>query len=255
MKRLFFSDFKRPSALVAIASTFVSLVLSLPVAVEAATLVSSRAELASNDEIDWSSLGQVFDPLNPDPTVFLSNSFTATSPRGLDLNVDIPARPDLGVTPPFVFQTLPLPEGISTNFSSGDFLLFTGLNLASGFPAIGNPGPLTITFDEPVLGAGAQFAVDDTFNFDATISAFDEAGMLLATFLVPGTASVELDNSAVFLGVQSETANIARLEFGSLEPDRAFAINTLDLVVPIPEPAAIAGLLMVGAIAVFSHQK
>ncbi len=239
----------RAIASVALTSSWVL----LPVAVEAATFVSSRAELDGNDQLDWSSLGRIFDPRNPDPTTFLAPSFTATSERGVGLTVDIPPRFDLGVTPPFVFETLP-PEGIPTNFASGDFLLFTGLNLASGFPAIGNPGPLTISFDEPVAAAGAQFAVDDTLNFDATVVAFDEAGTLLETFTVPGTASVELDNSAVFLGVRSETTNIARLEFSSSESDRAFAINTLSLVTPVPEPAAIVGLMFFGAIAVAVRQ-
>lgn len=239
---------------VALASALALLGASLPLTVEAAIFVSSRAELGGNDQLNWSSLGRIFDPRNPDPAAFLNPSFTATSQRGVDLTVDIPTRFDLGVTPPFVFETLP-PEGIPTNFASGDFLLFTGLNFASGFPAVGNPGPLTISFKDPVLAAGAQFSVDDTPSFDAIISAFNQDGVLLETFTMLGAASIALDNSAVFLGIQSDTANIARLEFSSSEPDRAFAINTLSLAVAVPEPTAIAGLLMFGTIAFLTYRR
>lgn len=165
-------------------------------------------------------------------------------------DVDIPfIAPALGISPPFVFETLPFPDGVPTNFATGDFLLFTGLDFASGIPAVGNDGPLTITFDQPVSGVGAQFAVDDTFDFDATITAFDSSGERLASFTVPGTASTDLDDSAVFLGVRSETANIVRLDFSSSIPERAFAINTLSLVVPVPEPGTAVALASVALVA------
>jgi hypothetical protein len=44
--------------------------------------------LASNDEVDWLSLGKVFDPfVPPDPSTFLPNSFSAASENGLGLNI------------------------------------------------------------------------------------------------------------------------------------------------------------------------
>lgn len=241
---------KRISA--AIALTLLTVLSSS--AAQAATFIATRSALESNDQLDWSSLGRVFNPLNPDLSAFLPETFSATTQKGLDLTVDIPFRPDLGVTPPFVFQTLPPPAGIPTNFASGDFLLFTGLNLASGFPAVGNPGPLTLTFEEPVFAAGAQFSVDDTPSFDATISAFDEMGDLIDTFTIPGMASIDLDNSAVFLGIQSDSANIARIDFSSSEPERAFAINTLSIETSVPEPAMVFGLLAAGAMVIGSYQ-
>lgn len=58
---------------------------------------------------------------------------------------------------------------------------------------------------------------------------FDSNNNLLGTFSAPGTSSLTLDNSAVFLGVLSDKENIARLEFSSSEPDRATGINTLSI--------------------------
>ena len=194
------------------------------------TLVTQPAALGGNDLLDWSSLGQVFDPLSPAPSAFLPNSFSATSSGALKLNVDIPPpSSDSDITPPFVLQTGSLPNAIPTNFANGDFILFTGLN-PMGFPAVGNPGPLTITFETPVVGAGTQIAVDDTPSFTVSISAFDDVGRELGTFSVPGTSSLALDNSAVFLGVLSDAPNISRLVLSSSEPERALGINPLSLV-------------------------
>lgn len=216
---------------------------TLPLAAQSITLVTERSALGGNDQLDWSSLGPT-KPFN-----FLPNSFSATSQGGLGLQVDIPfAGPEF--TPPLVFQTLPPPRGIPTNFASGDFLLFTGF-IQTTFPAIGNPGPITITFDTPVQGAGTQIAVDDTEQFTTFISAFDESNMLLGTFQAAGTSSLKLDNSAIFLGVSSDTANISRIEYRTSVPNRAVAINTLSLVdesVAVPEPTSVLGVLAFGTL-------
>ena len=219
--------------------------LSLPAV--AVSLITERSELGGNDQLDWSSLGQVFDPSTFDPTVFLPNTFSANSERNLGVTVDIPVANSPSITPPFVFQTGFPPTGIPTNFANGDFVLFTGLEppQAGPFvPALGNPGPITITFDTPVKAGGSQLAVDDTFEFEAFISAFDLEDNLLGMFSVDGTSSINLDNSAVFLGIQSDTANISRLVFSSSEENRAIGINTLSIV-GVPEPTSILALFTV----------
>lgn len=214
------------------------LLAALPLSAEAATLVSERASLGGNDQIDWSSLGPV-QPFN-----FLPNSFSATSTRGLGLNVNIP--PVSGLTSPFVFQTSPAP-GIPTNFANGDFILFTGF-IPGPPPAVGNPGPLTITFDTPVFSAGAQIAVDDdTAGFTASISAFDNTNTLLGTFDATGSSSLALDNSAIFLGVESATPNISKLVFDTSVVNRAFGINTLSIKA-VPEPSSILGSFFLGVL-------
>ncbi|MBD2162821.1 hypothetical protein H6G04_00215 [Calothrix membranacea FACHB-236] len=213
-----------------------------PLQVKAAILVNSRAALESNDQIDWSSLGKVYNPFNPNPTDFLPNSFSATSQGGLGMNVNIPNLAAL--TPPFVFKTSTIPQGIPTNFADGDFVLFTGLRPGT-FPAIGNPGPITINFSQPVFAAGTQITVDDTPEFTAFISAFDQGDNLVGSFSIQGTSSLALDNSASFLGIRSETANISRLVFSSSVPNRALGINRVGIVA-VPEPNPTLALLLVG---------
>ena len=231
--------------LVGISLTAGNLVISSPV--RALTLITDRSRLRANDRLDFSSLGKVFNPLAPSttPDSFLPNTFSATSDNGLELNLDIPTSNDPASTPPFIFQTTSLPVGIPTNFADGDFLLFTGADL-SLFPSPGNPGPLTIDLATPVTGAGTQIAVDDTPSFTAFLSAFDDGGNLLGSFSLPGTSSGALDNSALFLGVISESANIARLVYSTNASNRAIGINTVSISTrTIPEPAALFGLLVV----------
>jgi hypothetical protein len=217
--------------------------LTLPVRVFAITLINDRATLGATDRVDWSSLG----PVNP-PFKVLPNNFSTTSQGGLGVNVGIPAATTPGVTPPLVFQTSN--RGIPTNFASGDFVLLTGLKPGPP-PAIGNPGPLTINFDRPVSAAGAQIAVDDVPTFTAFLSAFDNNNNLLGNFSIGGTSSLALDNSARFLGISSDTANISRLVYSSSENNRAFGINALSIAgsVPAPEPLTIFGTIIGGAAA------
>ena len=211
---------------------------------EAASFVTERIALGANDRLDWSSVGPVFSAFGPpDPAVFLPSSFTAVSEGGRAVQVNIPPTTTPGVFPPFVFQTSD--PGFPTNFGDGDFILFTGL-LPGPPPAPGNPGPITLSFAEPVAGAGAQLAVDDIFDFTATISAFDENDQLIDSFSTPGTSSVVLDNSAVFLSIADDGARIAKLQFSASVPTSAIGINQLSLLTArsadVPEPSLLIGL-------------
>ncbi|MGK7894007.1 MAG: hypothetical protein AB4372_10380 [Xenococcus sp. (in: cyanobacteria)] len=223
-----------------------SLTLASPV--KALTLVTERSALRSNDQYDFGSLGKVLDPFAPPtPDSFLPNSFSATSEKGLELNFQISPSSDSAISPPFIIQTGFLPEAIPTNFADGDFILITGSDQGF-FPSPGNPSPITIDFATPVTGAGTQIAVEDTFSFLASVSAFDKEGNLLDSFSLPGTSSVAVDNSAVFLGVVSEEANVSRLVYSSSVPNRAIGINTVSIRsnhTTIPEPATIFSLLIV----------
>lgn len=143
-----------------------------------------------------------------------------------------------------MFQTLPASPGIPvsfatgvpTNFAKGDYILFTG-NEPGTFPPNGNSGALTIAFEQPVLSAGAQLAVNGTPNFVGSVAAFDNNDTLLSSFSIPGTSSQALDNSAQFLGISSDTADISKLVFSTSTENRAFGINTLSIQAkPVPEP-------------------
>lgn len=221
--------------------------IAIPLEATAATFVTNRAALGGNDLVDWSVVGPIFSPFGPpDPSVFLPSPFSVNSQGGRSVQVEIPATTVPGVLPPFVFQTTPAP-GIETNFGNGDFILFTGL-IPGPPPAIGNPGPITLTFPEPVFGVGAQLAVDDIFNFVGTISAFDINDQLLGSFSAPGTSSLALDNSAAFFGVSDAQASIAKLEFSSSVPASALGINQLSLVTDVaavPEPSSLLGLSLI----------
>lgn len=224
----------------ATAITLTALVVATPVSSQAASFIGDRADLQANDLVDWSSLGVT------STFKILPNDFSATSEQGLKLNVQIPPPLSPQITPPVVFQTLPksprIPvnfgTGVPTNFANGDFILFTG-NEPGTFPPNGNSGPLTISFEQPVLSAGAQIAVNGSPDFIGSIAAFDTNDTLLGAFSVPGTSSQLLDNSAQFLGISSDSANISKLVFSTSVEERAFGINALSIEAkPVPEPTS-----------------
>ncbi|MGJ5632708.1 hypothetical protein [Nostoc sp. CALU 1950] len=222
---------------------FIVFTTFLPLPASAITFVQNRTDLQSNDKIEWSSLGKVIDPFASNPSTFLPPSFSATSTGGLGVNVNIPSAGG-DITPPFIFQNNP---PVQTNFGAGDFLLFTGFS-----PTIiptGNPNPLTIVFDKNVKAAGTQIAASGSANLDyeVFVSAFDDANNLLGTFSLPGISSGARDNSAVFLGVKSDTANIRSLVFSTSSPQRGFGINTVSIAT-VSEPYSDFGLLILGTL-------
>jgi hypothetical protein len=222
-------------------SLLTTLLVAAPSLSATLSLTTTRADFGSNDVLDWAKLGSVVPPI---PFKVLPFSFVATSADGLNVDVNIPPPSQPGITPPLLFQTTA--TGIPTNFAAGDFVLFTGL-LPGQFPGPGNSGPLTLTFETPVTGAGTQIAVDDTLQFVASVSAFDAQNKLLGSFSAPGSSSLALDNSALFLGVLSDTANISRLEFSTSVPNRAIGINALSIrTTAVPEPGSVAALLLTG---------
>jgi hypothetical protein len=232
-----------------------AIITVLPLPAKAATfLVNERAALGGNDEVNWISLGKVFNPVSPDFSAFLPNSFSTISQDGLGLDINISPTNNPQITPPFVFQTLP-PPGIRTNFAQGDFILFGGIDptgfipLPPGTPdpgTLGNGGPFSISFDQPVFGAGTQIAVDvSNLEVETFINAFDNANNLLGSFSVLSTSSLALDNSAVFLGIRSDIPNISRLVFSSSAPQYGLAINQLSIIA-IPEPTYTLAVLAFG---------
>ncbi|MHC0062041.1 hypothetical protein ACWATR_03825 [Nostoc sp. UIC 10890] len=241
-----------------------AIITFLPLPAKAATfLVNERTDLAGNDEVDWLSLGKVFNPVSPDFSAFLPNSFSTISQDGLGLDINIAPTNNPQITPPFVFQTLP-PPGIRTNFAQGDFILFGGIDptgfipLPPGTPdpgTLGNGGPFSISFDQPVFGAGTQIAVDvSNLEVETFINAFDNANNLLGSFSVLSTSSLALDNSAVFLGIRSDTPNISRIVFSSSAPQYGLAINQLSIIA-IPEPTYTWAVLAFGVSSAFLKRR
>jgi hypothetical protein len=99
------------------------------------------------------------------------------------------------------------------NFASGDRLLQTTQVVARGqIPRA--PGPIRLTFNAPVFGAGLQISTNIIGPFTATLKAFDVNGVLLSTMSAPGTSTFQTvgDNSAPFLGIRSTLAEVAAVE-------------------------------------------
>ena len=217
---------------------------------QAITFVTDRADLVANDQVLWSATGSVVGPISDvippsDPSIFLPSPFAVSSQANRSVEVEIPPTDKPGVLPPFVFETSS-GNFIETNFADGDFILFTGLRLGPP-PAVGNPGPITLTFPEPVWGAGAQVAAGGSISgYQASIKAFDSQDELLGSFSATGTSSTALDNSAVFLGVANDQPTIAKLEFSTEISTAPFGINQLGLITgpstSVPEPSLLMGV-------------
>jgi hypothetical protein len=213
-------------------------ITTIQLPVYAIRFINQRASIGSNDTIDWSSLGTV-KPFNNVPNLFFGNS-----ENGRGFKVSIPSF--FGSPRPIVFETLSQP-GIETNFSSGDYVLFTGLT-DKPFPPGTNTSLITIKFDQPVQAAGTQLALGGTTKpYQAIVSAFDHEDNLLGTFSTEAISSQALDNSAVFLGAMSDTANISRLVFRTSETNVPFGINSVNFK-SIPEPSSVLGLLTLSSL-------
>ena len=200
---------------------------------QAATLVDSRDDLQTNDSVDWSVLGATF--------TSVSNPFSITSLAGVELDVSMPSKEFLRID-----QTPVFPGA----FDVGEALLFTGL---------GNPGPLTITFDTPVFGAGTQIQSDplNIPDYTATIEAFDNFDNSLGSFEIAGVSQRDAGSGVLFVGIVDDSGNIRKLVFNSQEQgiNVPFAFNEVSFRAnseAVPERESMLGLLFFGiGVAVF----
>jgi hypothetical protein len=205
--------------------------MALTASMALAATVTTRGDMGGNDHIDWAQI-----PAG----AAIGNSASVASFGGLTATVSNPGglrRADqtgCGGTYP-------------ANFAPCDATIF-------GDSLFARPNAVTVSFDSPVAGGGAQFASAVYLGpVTFTIVAFDAAGFILEGYALDGVTTGAADNSAPFLGILRPQADIARLEFGALPytvPNtgvfEAVGINRVELATsPIPEPAA-AWLLMLG---------
>ncbi len=172
----------------------------------ATTQITDRAALGGDDVIDWAGLG-------PAGTT-VSNPFSIASSGGLAADVSKPA-------PQGSFQVYYQTTGAwQGNFAVGDAVLWSQ----------GDPGPIALDFANPVAGAGAQIQQDTYGTFTGVVRAYDDGGGLLAEYSLDGGVLADTgDDSAIFLGVLSDSTDIARIEL-SLEDGASFGINQVDVV-------------------------
>lgn len=187
------------------------------------TQALTRADLAANDLIDWGDLG-------PNGTL-VGNPFATTSSGGLGAAVSKDSSED--------FQVLVQGDGWAGNFSPGDSVLWTNSYPSVSFNAI------TLVFDDPVMGAGANIQqVNALAFFTGVIEAYDSTNTLLALVSAIGTSNANGDGSALFLGLKGTEANIKRIRFyltaAPFNYIGSYGINQVGVVRPTAPPPSAA---------------
>ncbi len=194
-------------------------------------VVTSRAGIAATDFIDWGVLGPSF--------TVVANPFSISSNGGsTSATLSMPTGS---------FERRDQGNGWAGNFAPGDpgdHVLWT---------EVAN-GPTIIKFTNPVAGAGAQIQRDLFGPFTATLDVFDPSNTLIGAFTLPGNSNSNGDNSAIFLGVTDNSADIGSIVYDTDTHD--FGINQLSLnLSPVPEPSTLALITSGLPVLVFAMRK
>lgn len=202
----------------------------------AVSLVTNEAVFGTNDTIDWAQFG----PRGANvPGLIGANSAGGRSLWAESFSSDLSclSRVDQWAGNPDPFT------GWAGNFAAGEQLLSV-----SGADLVTPPttdARLNLRFTDAIQGFGAQFDANFSNSWMMHIQAFDAEDNLLGLFdLSMKRSGGFADNTAQFMGVRSDTANIARLEIWAtaiystgngptIAPDY-FAMNFGRLVIPSP---------------------
>ncbi len=216
-----------------LAAGTVALALSAVAPVQASVI--GITSLTGTDSINWSQLG-------PSDT-FLTGSQTVLSGGGLQATVSSAGN---------IFAVFDQGINWGGNFAPGTAVLWdNGVN--------GGGPDITLTFATPVSAVGAQIQADYYGAFTAQVVGGG------TVFTENGTSNGNGDGSAIFIGLQSSTANISSIQFtltSAFNNPNDFAIGTVELTTaatatPLPSTwtMLIAGFVGLGFFAYRGTKK
>lgn len=213
----------------------VAMMFCLQTKADTIQVVTSRSGLAANDQVNWSQLG-------PPDTDVLDGSSTMSS-GGLAVTVTEPEygfqirqQENADHTGPF-----PVWPG---HFQAGDTVLCN----------CNSPFPVTFSFSSPVYGAGFQIEPASGYSgygYSVHVSAFSGTTLLAAFSVDAISAGAIANDSAPFVGVLSDSADVTSLTYridGQIDNspyEGDIGVNEMSIrtLSPVPEPSSIALLL------------
>lgn len=177
-----------------------------------------------DDFIDWSEGGSLpqgdFDPL-------WANPFFSTANNRIDISHTVDdGEGNLVEKLRRLDQTS---DGGSTNFRGSFAPSAKLLSTVEGR----DDGPLTVTFDTAVAGVGARISVSPTQSFTGVLRVYESTkrdAVPVAEYTISGTGGFTATETAPFLGIVSDQANIVCAEFDTVEDcDFGLIIDSLRL--------------------------
>ena len=162
-----------------------AVLMSASAAQASTVLVTNEAAIVNDGLVNWGSLG-------PDGTI--TNPFT----------IPVPGVGGLQMTTSQLqnsFERRNQGNGWGGNFGEGERVLYSD----------GSNAPMTFEFTDGIAGFGAQIQANWWGDFTAVISAYDASDVLLGTYSRLGVSTGNGDDSAIFIGILSSSADIRKI--------------------------------------------
>jgi hypothetical protein len=206
---------------------------------------TSKSGIKTVATVNWSQLG-------PAGTLVPNFSWAyATDGMGLSISFQGPSPSGKAISTKGISGVFPIPEGEERLQAVDDQANWFG-NLPGEATALwtNSPGqgPLVLQFDHGIAGVGAQIQTDFFGSFTVQMDAYND-GTLLGSFQESGFSNDNGDDSAIFLGVTDDSADITMIAYSIVNCTNDcgdFAISDLTIGTPAstPEPGT---LLLLGS--------